>query len=110
MDVHRGEQFPCGNCSKLLASCHMLKAHQKGCIQGFKFTCEGCGHEYVTKQGLRQHTRVTHGPEQPAPDEVFICPFCAKWFGVKKSMREHVTTCSQNPAKKGAFLLPCGGV
>ena len=41
MDVHRGEQFPCGNCSKLLASHCMLKAHQKGCIQGSKFTCEG---------------------------------------------------------------------
>ena len=104
MDVHRGEQFPCGNCSKLLASHCMLKAHQKGCIQGSKFTCEGCGCEYVTKQGLGQHTRVTHGPEQPAPDEVFICPFCATWFGVKKSMREHVTTCSQNPAKKGPFF------
>ena len=32
MDVHRGEQFPCSYCSKLLASHHMLKAHQKGCI------------------------------------------------------------------------------
>ena len=41
MDVHSGEQFPCGNCSKLLASHRMLKAHQKGCIQGSKFTCEG---------------------------------------------------------------------
>ena len=78
MDVHTGEQFPCGNCSKLLASHCMLKAHQKGCIQGSKFICEGCGREYVTKQGLRQHTRVTHGSEQPVPDEVFICPFCAK--------------------------------
>ena len=104
MDVHRGEQFPCGNCSKLLASCCMLRDHQKGCIQGSKFTCEECGWEYVMKQGLRQHTRVTHGPEQPAPDEVFICPYCAKWFGVKKSMREHATTCSQNPAKKGPFF------
>ena len=53
MDVHRGEQFPCGNCSKLLASRHMLKAHQKGCIQGSKFICEECGQEYATKQGLR---------------------------------------------------------
>ena len=109
MDGHRGEQFPCGNCSKLLASHCMLKAHQKGCIQGSKFTCEGCDHEYVTKQGLRQHTRVTHGPEQPAPDEVFVCPFCAKWFGVKKSMREHVTTCSQNTAKKGPFFCHVEG-
>ena len=109
MDVHRGEQFPCGNCSKLLASHRMLKAHQKGCIQGSKFICEECGWEYATKQGLRQHIRVTHGPEQPAPDEVFICPFCAKRFGVKKSMREHITTCSQNPAKKGPFFCHVEG-
>ena len=66
MDVHREEQFLCGNCSKLLAIRRMLKAHQKGCIQGSKFICEECGQEYATKQGLRQHTRVTHGPEQPA--------------------------------------------
>ena len=87
MDVHRREQFPCGNCSKLLASCHMLKDHQKGCIQGSKFNCEECGQEYVTKQGLRQHTRVTHGPEQPVPDEVFICPYCAKQFGQEVNER-----------------------
>ena len=104
MDVHKGEQFPCDNCSKLLASHHMLRDHQKGCIQGSKFTCEECGWEYTTKQGLRQHARVTHGPDQPAPDEVFICPHCAKQYKVKKSMREHATTCSQNPAKKGPFF------
>ena len=34
MGVHKGEQFPCGNCSKLLASHSMLRDHQKGCIQG----------------------------------------------------------------------------
>ena len=56
------------------------------------------------KQGLRQHARVTHGPKQPAPDEVFICPHCAKQYRVKKSMKEHATTCSQNPAKKGPFF------
>ena len=56
------------------------------------------------KQGLRQHARVTHGPEKPVPDEVFICPHCAKQYRVKKSMREHATTCSQNPAKKGPFF------
>ena len=104
MDVHRGEQFPCGNCSKLLASCHMLRDHQKGCIQGSRFTCDECGQEYATKQGLSQHARVTHGPEQPASDEVFICPYSAKQFSIKKSMREHATTCSQNPAKKGPFF------
>ena len=78
MDMHRGEQFPCDNCSKLLASHCMLRDHQKGCIQGAKFTCKECGWEYTMKQGLRQHARVTHGPEQPVPDEVFICPYCTK--------------------------------
>ena len=103
MDFHRGEQFPCGNCSKLLASCHMLKAHQKGCIQGSNFTCEGCGHEYVTKQGLRQHTRVVvlNSLHQMRSSSVL---FVQKQFGVKKSMREHITTCSQKPAKKGPFF------
>ena len=94
---------------KLLASCHMLRDHQKGCIQGSKFTCEECGQEYAKKQGLRQYARVTHGPEQPVPDEVFICPYCAKQYGVKKFMREHTTTCSQNPAKKGPFFCQVEG-
>ena len=62
-----GSNSPVGNCSKLLASHCMSRAHQQGCIQGSKFTCEECDQEYVTKQGLRQHTRVTHGPEQPVP-------------------------------------------
>ena len=104
-----GEQFPCDNCSKLLASCCMLRDHQKGCIQGSKFTCEECGWEYVMKQGLRQHARVTHGPKQPVPDEAFICPHCDKQYRVKKSMREHATTCSQNPAKKGPFFCQVEG-
>ena len=30
------------------------------------------------KQGLRQHTRVTHGPEKPVPDEVFHLSFLCK--------------------------------
>ena len=60
MDVHKGEQFPCDNCSKLLASDHILRDDQKGCIQGSKFTCEECGQEYAKKQGLRQHATVTH--------------------------------------------------
>ena len=70
----RGSNYPCDNCSKLLASHHMLRDHQKGCLQGSKFTCEECGQEYVMKHGLRQHARVTHGPEQSVPDEVFVCP------------------------------------
>ena len=109
MDVHRGEQFPCDNCSKLLASCWMLREHQKGCVQGAKFTCQECGWEYAMKQGMRQHTRVTHGPECPAPDEVFICPHCGKQYGVKKSMRQHATTCSQNPDRKGPFFCHVEG-
>ena len=78
-----GSNSPVATVSKLLASRHMLKAHQKGCIQGSKFICEECGWEYATKQGLRQHTRVTHGPEQPAPDEVFAVLFMQSDLGSK---------------------------
>ena len=105
----QGGAIPLWQLFKAVGSHCMLRDHQKGCIQGSKFTCEECGQEYVTKQGLRQHTRVSHSPEQPMPDEVFICPYCAKWFGVKKSMREHATTCSQNPAKKGPFFCRVEG-
>ena len=85
-----GGAIPLWQLFKVVGQPPHVKAHQKGCIQGSKFTCEGCGHEYVTKQGLRQHTRVTHGPEQPAPDEVFVCPFCAKWFwGQEVNERAH---------------------
>ena len=73
-----GSNSPVAIVPKLLASHCMLKAHQKGCIQGSKFIFEDCGQEYATKQGLRQHTRVTHGPEQPAPDEVLHLSFLCK--------------------------------
>ena len=109
MDVHWGEQFPCGSCNKLLASCWMLREHEKGCTQGSRYSCDQCDKDYATKQGLRQHTRAVHGPDRPALDEVFLCPHCAKAFKVKKSMREHVTTCSQNPARKGPFFCQVEG-
>ena len=74
MDVHQGEQFPCGNCNKMLASCWMLRDHEKGYIQGTRYSCEQCDKDYATKQGLRQHTRGVHGPDRPAQDEVFLVP------------------------------------
>ena len=78
-----------------------MRDHKRSCVQGAKYSCKQCGREYVTKQGLRHHTRVIHGPKHPAPDDVFVCPHCSKQYVVKKSMREHSITCSQNPNKKG---------
>ena len=108
MDMHWGEQFPCQSCDKLLASCQMLREHRKGCTQGSRFSCNQCDKDYATKQGLRQHTRAVHGLQRPAPNEVFLC-HGGKTFKVKKSMREHVTTCSQNPDKKGPFFCHVEG-
>ena len=37
MDVHQGEQFPCGNCDKMLLVRRMLRDHEKGCVGGTKY-------------------------------------------------------------------------
>ena len=103
MDVHRGEQFPCGNCDKMLVMRHMLRDHEKGCVGGTKYQCSQCNKEYSTKQGCHQHERAKHRPDAPAPDEVFVCPHSGKQYNIKKSMQEHVTTCSKNPNRKGPF-------
>ena len=87
MDVHWGEQFPCGNCNKLLASHWMLRDQEKGCIQGTRYPHDQCDKDYATKHGLRQHTRAVHGLDRPAQDEVFWCPHCAKAYKVKKSSK-----------------------
>ena len=39
MGVHHGEKYPCSKCSKILASRHMLQAHQPACIQGKSIQC-----------------------------------------------------------------------
>ena len=98
-----GEQFLCGNCDKMLAMRHMLRDHEKGCMSGTKYLCSQCDKEYSTKQGCHQHKRAKHGPDAPAPDEVFVCPHCGKQFNIKKSMWEHITMCSENPNRKGPF-------
>ena len=68
MDVHWGEQFPCGNCDKMLVMRCMLRDHEKGCMSGTKYQCSQCNKEYSTKQGHHQHERTKHGPDAPAPD------------------------------------------
>ena len=112
MDVHRGGAIPLWQLFQVcwLATA-VLKAHQKGCSQGSKFICEGVwlgvGYKARIETTYKGSLMVLNSLQ---PDEVFICPFCAKQFGVKKSMREHITTCSQNPAKKGPFFCHRGGV
>ena len=84
MDVHQGEQFPCRNCDKMLVMRCMLRDHEKGCISGTKYQFSQCNKEYSTKQGRCQHERAKHGPDAPAPDELFVCPHCGKQFNIKK--------------------------
>ena len=82
---------------------HMLRDHEKGCVGGTKYQCSQCDKEYSTRQGCHQHERAKHRLDAPARDEVFVCPHCGKQYGIKKSMQEHATTCSENPNRKGHF-------
>ena len=103
MGVHRGEKFPCEKCGKVLATRKMWKTHTAACVQGKRVPCSDCDQSFSSKQGMRQHFRVTHGAEAPERDESFLCPYCAKVFAVKKSMWEHSGVCTGNPSRKGPF-------
>ena len=89
MGVHHGEKFPCSKCGKVLASRHMLWAHQSACIQGKSVQCPDCGRHYASRQGMKQHHKVVHGVDRPEADEAFPCPHFQKNFSIWKSMREH---------------------
>ena len=102
--VHHGEKFPCSKCGKVLASRCMLQAHQPACITGKSVQCPDCGRHYANRQGMKQHHKVAHGVDRPEADETFPCPHCQKNFNVWKSMREHISVCPDNPARKGPFL------
>ena len=104
MDIHKGSGYPCGKCHKSLSSRKMLQQHEAACKQGCKHTCGTCGREYASVQILKQHQKVSHGAGCPLQDEVFVCPHCQKAYNVKKSMREHASTCAQNPARKGPYF------
>ena len=63
MGVHCGEKYPCSKCGKVLASRHMLWAHQTACIQGKSVQCPDCGRHYASRQSMKQHHKVVHGVE-----------------------------------------------
>ena len=93
----------------MLTMRHMLRDHEKGCVGSTKYQCSQYDKEYSTKQGHHQHERAKHGPDAPARDEVFVCPHYSKQYGIKKSMQEHATTCSENPNRKGPFYCRVQG-
>ena len=104
MDIHKGSGYPCNKCHKSLSSRKMLRQHEAACKQRCKHTCGTCGREYSSVQILKQHKKVSHGAGRPLQDEVFVCPYCQKAYNVEKSMREHASTCAQNPTRKGPYF------
>ena len=108
MGVHHGEKYPCSKCGKILASRHMLQAHQPACIQGKSIQCPDCGKHYASRQGMRQHHKVAHGVDRPGADETFPCPHCQN-YSIQKSMREHSYVWPSNPARKGPFFCRVPG-
>ena len=109
MDVHKGSGYPCSSCHKSLSSYKMLRQHKAACKLGRKHTCVLCKKEYSSLQVLKTHEKVQHGATQPQPGQSFLCPHCGKAYLVKKSMREHVGTCAQNPSRKGPYYCRVEG-
>ena len=109
MDIHKGSGYPCSSCHKSLSSNKMLRQHEAACKQGRKHTCASCNREYSSLQILKTHERVQHGAAQPQPGQSFLCPYCGKAYKVKKSMREHMGVCAQNPSRKGPYYCRVEG-
>ena len=109
MDVHKGTGSPCSKCHKSLSSRRMLGQHEQACKQGKRHECDVCNKSYASLSILKQHKRVSHGADAPEPDEAFFCPHCNKWYGVKKSMREHAGVCEKNPNHEGPYFCRVEG-
>ena len=78
MEVHHGEKYPCSKCGKILASQHMLWAHQPACIQGKSIQCPDCGKHYTSRQGMRQHHKVAHGWTGLREMRLFLAPIARR--------------------------------
>ena len=109
MDIHKGSGHPCSSCHKSLLSHKMLGQNKATCKQGRKHICTLCNKEYSSAKFLKTHEKVHHGATQPQPGQSFPCPHCGKAYLVKKSMREHVGTCAQNPSRRGPYFCRVKG-
>ena len=106
MGVHRGEKFPCSKCGKVLANRRMHSRHTASCVQGKKVECLDCGKQYVSTQGLKQHQKAKDGAD--TPDEgMYVCPYYAKEYHIRKSWAENKPYCEANPNRKGPFFAGC---
>ena len=109
MDIHKVSGHPRSSCHKSLSSRKMLRQHKAACKQGRKHICALCNKEYSSAQILKTHEKMCHRAAQPQPGQSFPCPYCGKAYLVKKSMREHVGTCAQNPSRRGPYFCRVEG-
>ena len=109
MGVHRGEEYPCTRCGKVLTKRKMWSRHTMSCVKGHKVSCPDCGKQYASTQGMKQYHRAKHGADAPELDEHYVCPFCRKFYRIKKSWAEHKPYCPQNPDHKGPYYCRVTG-
>ena len=81
---HEGFGFKCGQCNFVCQFRYELRDHLKKHTDTQKWPCErgGCGLQFSTKRGMRQHMQV-HS------DNKFPCTYCPKVFETPGYLRQH---------------------
>ena len=81
---HEGFGFKCGQCSFVCQFRYELRDHLKKHSDSQKWPCErgGCGLQFSTKRGMRQHMQVHSDTKYP-------CTYCPKVFDTPGYLRQH---------------------
>ena len=81
---HEGFGFKCGQCNFVCQFRYELRDHLKKHSDSQKWPCErgGCGLQFSTKRGMRQHMQV-HS------DNKYPCTYCPKVFETPGYLRQH---------------------
>ena len=88
---HKGERVhPCDQCGKSYKSAAGLHQHRSRVHRGLEFTCTRCGKNFMAKDSLNRHIRVTCGKEKPRKTFEALTKW-GKGHRVKKTAEEIMT-------------------